>query len=143
MRYFMSGLFDAIANGLHATANRVREASLTTEELEFRTQAKRGLEFIKVASLVAVFANLFFVAMLPCVFNIFLLAAVSFGAYEIYNVANNVVEMLEKSAVEVVARCSRENLIAQVTKNTFVAKSIINIINPNLDKIIFTTRQQT
>lgn len=126
----MSGILEAMGNMFHNGANAVRQAALTPEEIEGREKGKRALEMVKIASIVSAIGALFFLGIFPKVFTLVLAGVVAFGAFEVYKFAENILEMLNKAAVELTARSSKENLISQLSKNTLLIGPILRAIDP-------------
>lgn len=132
----MVGFLGQIGNMFQNGANAVRAAVLTPEELKARENGKRSLELIKVASIVSAIGALFFLGIFPNIFTLVLAGVVAFGAFEVYKVAENVLEMLKMATVEYTARSSKDNLIDQLGKNTFIISPILRAINPSFDGIL-------
>lgn len=132
----MAGIVNALRNMMNNGANAVREAALTPEQIQDRNNGKRLLEMIKVASIVTAVTTLFFVAIFPNIFTAVLAGVIAFGASEVYKAAENILEILDKAAVELVARSSKENLLSQVGKNTFVLGSFIKSLHLNVESLL-------
>lgn len=132
----MTGFVSAIANLFHSAANNVRDAALTPEQLEFRENGKRVLEMIKVASIVAAIGAFFLFAIFPKIFVLVLAATVAFAATEVHKVADNLLEMLNKAAVEFRARTNKESFYKQFEKNTFIVGTILRGIDPPLEGFV-------
>jgi hypothetical protein len=133
----MAGIVNALRNMFNDGANVVRQAALTPEQIQSRNDGKRLLEMVKVAAIVSAIATFFLTAIFPNLFTLLLSATVAFGASEVYKGAENILEILNKAAVELVARSSKEDLINQVTKETFVLGPFIKSLNLNVDLLLF------
>ncbi len=132
----MAGIVNALRNMMNDGANAVRQAALTPEQIEQRNNGKRLLEMIKVASIVTAVSTLFFAAIFPNIFTAVLAGVVAFGASEVYKAAENILEILNKAAVELVARSSKENLLNQVGKNTFALGPFIKSLHLNVEQLL-------
>jgi hypothetical protein len=132
----MSGLINAFASLFHGAANNIRNAALNPEQLEFRENSKRVLEMVKVASIVTTIAAVFLFAIFPKIFMLVFAGTVAFAASEVHKVADNLLEMLKKAAVEIKARSNKENCIDQIAKNTFIVGPLLRAIDPPFDGLI-------
>jgi hypothetical protein len=114
----------------------LREATLTPQQIEDRNNGKRFLEMIKVASVVSAIGSLFLAAIFFNAFTIALAGVVSFSATEVYKAADNILEILNKAAVELVARSSKANLLDQVGKNTFALGPFLQSLHLNVAPLL-------
>jgi len=133
----MAGFIEAVGNMFQNGANAVRQAALTPEQIENRNKGKQLLEMVKLASIVSVIGALFFVGIFPMIFTVVLASVIAFCAHELFQAAENVLEILNKATVEFDARSSQENLFKQVSKNTIVLGPLLRAVNPPCDKILF------
>lgn len=133
----MSALINAFTSLFHSAANNIRDVGLTQEQLEFREKSKQALEMVKVASIVATIATFFLFAILPKIFILFLAGTVAFAASEVHKVADNLLEMLQKAAVEIKARSTKDNCIAQIAKNTFIVGPILRAMDVPFTGLVY------
>lgn len=129
----MSSFFDALSNVFHRTANGIRDASLSPEELKVRDETKRGLEIAKLAAIVATVVFAIFFAIFPCLFTALLTLLVGFCAWEATKVANNYLEILNKAVTEASVKLDKNAFYDQLVKGTFVAGPVIRAIDPLKD----------
>jgi hypothetical protein len=132
----MAGIIDGLRNMFHGGANAIREAALTPQQIEDRNKGKRLLEMIKVAAVVSAIGSLFLAAIFFNAFTIVLAGVVSFTNTEVYKTADNILEILNKGAVELVARSSKANLLDQVCKNTFAMGPFLRSLHLNVDPLL-------
>lgn len=121
------GIMSTLTSVLNRTANGVRDAGLTAEETENRTEAKKALEMVKIALITTSIASIFFFALFPTLFNLALQLTGIFACYEGYKIANNLLEIFESAIVELQIQVSDEALLNQITKNTYVMKPILSL----------------
>lgn len=132
----MSGFLNTISNACKAGANGIRNGVLSSQELKDRSDFRKYLELIKVAVVVTAVASVLLTALLPSIFSVCLTALDLFISREIVVIAQNICEMLDHSKVEAHARFSKNNLIDQICKNTFITRSIFLITEPDLKDFV-------
>jgi hypothetical protein len=132
----MAGIVNAMREMFNGGANAVRQAALTPEQIRDRDNGKRLLEMIKVAATVTALATIFLFAIFPNLFTAAIVGVTAFGATEVYKAADNVLEILNKALVELEARSSKEKLLDQVCKNTFVLGPFLRSLNLNVDGLL-------
>lgn len=126
-----------ISNAFHSILNAGRDAALSAEEKKGREQAKQILEMVKVASIVvSATAAIFIFGLFPGPFTFLLTAAIGLIGREVYQISENTLEILEKTAVEIRVRQSTENLGNQLAKNLWVAAPLVRTGVIELEKQI-------
>ncbi len=117
-----------MANAAHPILNGVRDMMLTPEAIRERNNIKTKLELVKIASVVAIVACLIIFFAVPKVLMLLLLLPIAYIAYEIGTVAGNCHEVIDKFAVELIARWNEANFVKQATKYAPLSRAIGNLI---------------
>ena len=129
--------FKAISTAFKGLAAEAREMVLSKEELKSREEAKQFLAMGKVAALAVAATSVVFFALLPCIFTLVLAALTSFTAKEVYQVADNALDMLNNPLREGLARLTKKTFGDHLTKGTLVAGLILQAANPSFEGIVF------
>lgn len=121
-----------ISRGLNTIANVLR----TPEEQARRDKQIEYWTMVKMANLVGLIAAAIFVILIPHIITFVLAGLVALIAVDTMSLASNMLEMTKDITVSATARISKENLIAQMTKNTLFSEMVINLINPTFEEMI-------
>lgn len=121
---------------INGAINRVADAFRTPEELAEREKQLQDLEVFKTACVVAMTAAAVFFLCIPSFFTFLFCGLIGLAAREARVVASNMGEIIKDITVDIPARFSRENAVAQLSKDTFVAGYLLNLCSPASEHLI-------
>lgn len=116
-------------NVVDRTINFLRDQIATSDEEAEKLKKIRQLEMIKSSAVTMMAVTAIFFILIPSIMTAILSLPFLIAGKDIFNVASNFLEMVQNVRTDVIARMSRDELINQLTKNTLVAKSFINMSN--------------
>lgn len=121
---------------INGAANRIADVFRTPEERAERERQLQDLEVFKTACVVAMTAAAVFFICIPSFFTLLFCGLIGLAAKDARVVATNMGEIIRNITTEMSARWSRDNAVAQLSKDTFIAGYVLNWVSPASEHLV-------
>jgi hypothetical protein len=121
---------------INGAANRIADAFRTPEERAERAKQIQDLEVFKTACVVAMTAAAVFFLCIPSFFTFLFCGLIGLAARDARVVATNMGEIIQNITTEMWASWSRDNAVAQLSKDTLVAGYLLNWVSQVSDHLV-------
>lgn len=125
----MASILGGIKGAFYSVMNGVRDHALSPDEKQARAISKIALKVLQVTAVIFGLLSVYHLVIAPSLIKFIVAPLAVILAHEIYQVAENCLEILNKAAVEMRVREDEEYAIKQLTQNTIVLGAIVDTID--------------